>query len=744
MTQKGQGNSNELVLAHLSGLHVGLDASRHEMEEGGAHTPATGISSLVDRLVESQVDIVVVAGGTFWEPIPTLTAVTYWMREVQRLQAARPHVKIFLVAGWRETPLVGGHGSPLELMAGMAGVEVVWDGARSELFPDEGLEMRFVTAAALEGPVDPRLLQPVSDQPRRILVVAGQGSTAPQGPPSLVTSAWNYIALGGAPQRTRLAVGVHDPGTLVRPQWSPWDEAGVDRGFLLVRFGERLSVAFRTLPKTPLVDPAPLPWPQEGTLDRSLKRALSPVPGGVEGKSVRIRIGGGGGRPFPLDPAVLHRLSEQAADFRIELPSAHSDVSPLRSDSSTTSVQLGFGTDVLELPGGGYSVLTASSPSLLARVPRELLGVNPHLGFLHGWKIPRTAEKVITASLRLLGVEPLAREGDAGSTPRGATPAESARLMELRADAAEVQGDLEARTMEWLRERQDAETNLEAYRSRARELRDRLREVESRKEGYPCPTCHRPLGSTAGEVREHFQEEWESVVQDGTWWKRRREQLELKPPALRDLERQALRLHARLENAAQEHGGGEDLNACLGGKGRPGTSGLPIPGFDASSPVSLPEGDSPQMESLLMRTGRMLNHMTRGHLLGVTVRRGRFLVDAGGRLRPLHRGVEALLVRRALHLALILIWSQREAPPPWILLRWPLRRRVEEEASFFATLAKMGASLPPLLLVASPGVANRAREHARAIFILTESRQGETSRVDVITKSPPPPLVGLD
>ncbi len=41
-------------------------------------------------------------------------------------------------------------------------------------------------------------------------------------------------------------------------------------------------------------------------------------------------------------------------------------------------------------------------------------------------------------------------------------------LRELRADAAEVNGDMEVANMDWLRERQDAETHLMAYRDRAR------------------------------------------------------------------------------------------------------------------------------------------------------------------------------------------------------------------------------------------------------------------------------------
>ncbi len=105
-------------------------------------------------------------------------------------------------------------------------------------------------------------------------------------------------------------------------------------------------------------------------------------------------------------------------------------------------------------------------------------------------------------------------------------------------------GDVEQATMEWLRERQDAETHLKAYLDRASELKARLAQLEAGGPEAPCPTCGRPLADHLGEVRVQLREEWESVVQDGRWWKRRRAQLEDKPEHLRALEAAAERLEA--------------------------------------------------------------------------------------------------------------------------------------------------------------------------------------------------------
>ena len=120
-------------------------------------------------------------------------------------------------------------------------------------------------------------------------------------------------------------------------------------------------------------------------------------------------------------------------------------------------------------------------------------------------------------------------------------------LRSLRAEVVEVGGDLEALMMDWLRERQDAETTLNAYRDRARQLRSRLRQMEEAGPHAPCPLCGRVLEGHYDEVLRELKEEWESVVQDGSWWRSRREQLELKPPSLQEHEEKALKLGVALE-----------------------------------------------------------------------------------------------------------------------------------------------------------------------------------------------------
>ncbi len=216
--------------------------------------------------------------------------------------------------------------------------------------------------------------------------------------------------------------------------------------------------------------------------------------------------------------------------------------------------------------------------------------------------------------------------------------AKAHELRALRADGIEVGGDLEVANMDWLRERQDAETHLLAYRDRARELKVRLQQLEEGGKDTACPTCDRVLSERYESVLEVIREEWESVVQDGSWWKRRKDQLDLKPTHLQDLEGKTLRLHATIEECTEEV---ERLRARLPELTEAedtlamirATEGASEPCEGRGEGSSSDDSDrrrralealrrelwSDARDALTARTGRYLNHLTSGGVLGVGV-----------------------------------------------------------------------------------------------------------------------------
>lgn len=211
-------------------------------------------------------------------------------------------------------------------------------------------------------------------------------------------------------------------------------------------------------------------------------------------------------------------------------------------------------------------------------------------------------------------------------------PAAFARLDEElrrgREDEVEVTGDLEQATMAWLRERQDAETRLQAYRDRARELKTRLHQMEEGGATTPCPTCGRELDDHFDAVLETLRDEWEGVVQDGSWWRRRREQLDLKPDSLQELETRAVQLHAAVADLTQRT---ETARLRVEELGEARARLAAQQGHAPSSPeTAADERAAEAVDEALAETGRALVEEERARLLDRTA--AHLLRLTGGRI----------------------------------------------------------------------------------------------------------------
>ena len=193
----------------------------------------------------------------------------------------------------------------------------------------------------------------------------------------------------------------------------------------------------------------------------------------------------------------------------------------------------------------------------------------------------------------------------------------------LRTEVVEVERHLEAAIADWLSERQDAETTLNTYRDRARQLQERLHQMEASGSGAPCPICGRVLEDHYDEVLLDLKDEWESVVQDGSWWRSRREQLELKPLNLRELERRNQKLHVALESQSERV---ELLRLRVSGSaGRTGALEHPVIGDDPSGQVMLAllrirkAREARARDLLLDRASRFVCRLTGGRILAISL-----------------------------------------------------------------------------------------------------------------------------
>jgi hypothetical protein len=318
-------------------------------------------------------------------------------------------------------------------------------------------------------------------------------------------------------------------------------------------------------------------------------------------------------------------------------------------------------------------------------------------------------------------------------------------LRGLRGDAVEVGGDLEVANMDWLRERQDAETHLLAYRDRARELKLRLHQLEKGGSDTECPTCDRILDDKFESVLEVLREEWESVVQDGSWWKRRRDQLDPKPSHLQDLEGKSIRLHAvidecteeveRLRARLPELTEAEDTLAMAQVVESPSRSST---GTDKG--LSLEDSDlrrralhalrrellSDAQDALTARTGRYLNHLTSGGVLGVGVTgdgEPTIVRDEGA--RRMHSDEEVAAYLFSLRLALVDLATDAGVRAPELLLGDTFDR-LEPDAKLRAVglLRTLLVRVPKILLFCRGEILDATPEWFDWIVELSVDRKG--------------------
>ena len=114
----------------------------------------------------------------------------------------------------------------------------------------------------------------------------------------------------------------------------------------------------------------------------------------------------------------------------------------------------------------------------------------------------------------------------------------------------ELQGRLELRRTEWVRDRQEAETRRNALRTQYQELREQRDKLLSAGVEGACPTCSRPLGDHYHKVTDFLEGQIETVSADGLYFRQRLEQLEGMPDdivALDEERRQAMQEASALE-----------------------------------------------------------------------------------------------------------------------------------------------------------------------------------------------------
>lgn len=306
-----------MILAHLSDLHLGHRAFGRV--EGGRNAREGDVvrafHTAIQEVVRLGPDLVVMVGDVFDRPDPPSSAYVALARGLEALRKGLPDTPVVMVAGARDTPRRPGEPGPLAALDSFPGVEAASGTARSVTLRDGELHLLLLPYRSALRPPFPEL-RPDPDARWNVLVAharVDEGGDAARGL-SLDGEPWDYVALGSRHVRTEVAPGIVYAGSLERIGTDPWDEVVEEKGFLSYHLETR-ETNFHPVPVRPVVSLAPTPVRPTDleSLNARIREVLEEVPGGIEGKVVRLHL-----RAVPrswlgrLDREVLVRASGRA------------------------------------------------------------------------------------------------------------------------------------------------------------------------------------------------------------------------------------------------------------------------------------------------------------------------------------------------------------------------------------------------------------------------------------------------
>jgi DNA repair protein SbcD/Mre11 len=705
-------------------------------------------------------DLVLITGDIFERPDPPSAAYVTLHRGLNALRSQLPRTPVLVIAGERDTPRNPSDPGPLAVLESSPGVEVASGVPRSVRFRDLGVHALLVPHRAILDPPLPKL-QPDREFAWNILLVRGRIGTSSNAV-RITPSDWDYVAVGGPHRAADWHPHVRAAGSIERPERLPWRDAAKERGFLSFNL-ETGDAEFHPVTGRPIVDLAPVRVRADdleaGT--RRLRELLEGTPGGIAGKLVRVPLRGDVLNPAEgVSGGLLMAIASQAAHVEFHLAEEGAEEPDRQAGAGwrpeVLRVGRAPGESDSEFPlAPGLTILSADSEEDRRALRRDLeavVRVERSHGGLELHPQPAASGGGSTGALPwgdaaafLEGARDHLAPGAAGKRVAGVPPGEEGKpdaadvellemkLRDLRADSVEATGDLEARTLDWIRERQDADSKLQAYRDRARELRERIRVLDEEGQDALCPTCGRVMGATAPGLAQTLRDEWEALVQDGRWWSRRREQLEEKPEELRRMESGVVRAQAGVASAAESLERLRERRRVVGERKLPEDEGRRLPGGpeDTGPGTSFDESD-PGVRSLLRIAANLAGSLTNGRIAGIRIRGGAVVLQDSGlpgrEWEP--KGEDLAVLLLALRLGLEVIrgtTGHRSSGRSFFL--WEFATQGEEELIVSAAELSV-ATLPEgtsVIAITPPAVVQRIPERLAGAFAFRKTARGSWS-----------------
>jgi exonuclease SbcD len=315
-----------MIIAHLADLHLGYRAY-HRATARGVNAREADVAEAFRHAVETTVrigpDLVLVAGDVFHTVRPSNAAIADAFRLFASLTGRLPGVPVVLIAGNHDSPRSSDTGNILSLFREIPGMVVVTDEAETVrldsidtsvlCLPHNALARRWNEAAAAHpageeveppSPAERIALEPDPASGTNVLMLHGTVSggasegkiryVSEYGGVAVADSAigperWDYVALGHYHIATELAPNMWYSGGIERTSTNIWMEAEAPKGIVSYDTRQRRAT-FHPLPGRPVVDLERIPAQgmAAAEVDEAIRAAVEGIPGGLEGKIVRL------------------------------------------------------------------------------------------------------------------------------------------------------------------------------------------------------------------------------------------------------------------------------------------------------------------------------------------------------------------------------------------------------------------------------------------------------------------------
>ena len=320
-----------LRVCHLADVHLGY-RRYNKLAKSGLNQREVDVNlafqEAISRMISLKPDLVIIAGDLFHSVRPSNAIVTFCFRQLRKL-TRESGAPVIIVGGNHEAPKRIDTGSVLQILCEIEGVHVADSNREVFTFPNKSVAVTCLPHSAIAGLAELDL-RADDRYAHNVLVVHAQVNErwvsdfggAEVELKALAPHEWDYIALGHVHIQRAVGLNAVYSGSLEHTSANIWAEAKDLKGFLEVSLptGKRVFHPLSSPREVVVIDPIDALGLEPSVLMEQIVNRVEAVPGGLDGKIVRLAISNLTREVYKnLDHKTLRSLRAQALNLTLDI-----------------------------------------------------------------------------------------------------------------------------------------------------------------------------------------------------------------------------------------------------------------------------------------------------------------------------------------------------------------------------------------------------------------------------------------